>query len=33
MLRAAARRTLQQALDIFDDLGHPDAEQIRTKLA
>lgn len=30
---AAAREAWQQALTIFDQLGHSDAEQVRAKLA
>ena len=30
---AAARDAWQQALTIFDQLGHPDADTVRTKLA
>ena len=31
--RPAARRAWQEALDILDDLGHPDADQLRDRLA
>lgn len=29
----AARQAWQEALDILDDLGHPDADQLRDRLA
>jgi hypothetical protein len=28
----AARRTWQAALDVFDELNHPDADLVRAKL-
>jgi len=31
--RAAARLAWEQALDILDDLAHPDADRVRTRLA